>query len=395
MASAQNNYYKAIKVVSPMYDGQDKKDQDRAVWFPTALSGCICDGVTSSPFSADAAEIVAQFSPALFLDNSNYTLKILCDHLMLQRAEKVNSKIGISLSGQPQLQEIMQEVALEKNKSCYQTTIVAVKFVPDSKAITASVIRCGDSAFFAFASDGELLTTLPSDNEKHKQEEKQVCQNTQLSQLSDGMSLLPGDEILARVVCCCSSYPSIAEKLGIKKAHMNNWFVCSVVDKCSTNSVKGKLVNQRLRHDELLLVPKYLAGTAMRAGDNIYVRFPYSCQIRRVNSVSNTVGTVDFKRLSSATAVLPDHFYTGDWIYYQDLFPLDANFVLSSDGFYTCFKDSSCLWTWLNSNKQDLQDPQKQIAAMDELHSRLSIRCGDDDISFLWIYPAKPFCEEK
>ena len=56
MTTVNNTYLNVITVVSPMYDGADKKDQDRAVWFPVNQTACVCDGVTSSPFAAEAAE---------------------------------------------------------------------------------------------------------------------------------------------------------------------------------------------------------------------------------------------------------------------------------------------------------------------------------------------------
>src|SRR3954447_59995 len=44
----------------------DTKDQDRARWHAEDLVACVCDGLTSSPFAASAAEYVANRASRMF-----------------------------------------------------------------------------------------------------------------------------------------------------------------------------------------------------------------------------------------------------------------------------------------------------------------------------------------
>src|SRR4051812_5372632 len=46
--------------------GAPGRDQDRAAWHPGACVGAVADGVTTSPRSAVAAEVVCREAPALF-----------------------------------------------------------------------------------------------------------------------------------------------------------------------------------------------------------------------------------------------------------------------------------------------------------------------------------------
>ena len=89
----------------------------------------------------------------------------------------------------------------------------------------------------------------------------------------------------------------------------------------------------------------------------------------------------------STTMVLPDHFYCGYYDYFQDRFPLGTHFILASDGFYSAFSDSKDLWNWLQDNKQLLADKTKSREILEQLHSTLSVKTSDDDISFVWAYP--------
>ena len=58
--------YTALTVVSPMMFGDDRKDQDRALWYGPGRIACVCDGVSSSPDSGKAAELVTLMAPVLF-----------------------------------------------------------------------------------------------------------------------------------------------------------------------------------------------------------------------------------------------------------------------------------------------------------------------------------------
>ena len=388
-----NNHYKVIRQTSPMHDEKDMKDQDRAVWYPTALTACVCDGVTSSSFSADAAELVTQFSPVIFKGDIEDRLKTICDLLITLRNDKLNSKIIMPPNISKQTQEILQEVARENMRSSFQTTMVAANFVPEIQAIITSIITCGDSIFLAYAPDGELLASSLSNGTGPKSKGKQLCKDICLNKPSININFGPGDILLAKVLCTCSDHPQIAAKSGIKAEHIHNWLVCKALDKCDGQIPDISLSDRssiQIEYGDLLLVPKYLAGTLVHTNCNGYVRFPYSCIIRMVKSYSNLLKVKKFQQSQSSTVVLPDHFYTGDWTYFQDRFPLGTHFILASDGFYNCFKDPDCLWSWLNHHQQDLQDDQKQINVMAELHRHLHNEHSDDDISFIFIYPQEP-----
>ena len=79
--------YGAMTMVSPMMLGEEQKDQDRARFFGPGLVGCVCDGVTSSPHSTQAAERVASFAPILFEKDIRARLRTICDLLMAYRRE--------------------------------------------------------------------------------------------------------------------------------------------------------------------------------------------------------------------------------------------------------------------------------------------------------------------
>jgi hypothetical protein len=393
MTLVQNNFYKAIRVVSPMFDGEEKKDQDRAAWWPAALSACLCDGVTSSPFSAEAAELVCRFSPVIFSDNNiNINLKPICDLLMTLRNEKLHTKINLPPHISEQMQQMLQQVAQENIKSSFQTTLVAAKFVPEDIAVVTSVIRCGDSMFLAFSRDGEILTASPLNDKTPKPMPEQTRENISTLKPFYEISFGPGDELIAKVLGTSSEHPHVAAEAGIKETFMDNWFLCAVVDKCNSQVNKDILPQYcavQLMYRELLLVPRYLIGAVVKAGS--YVRFRYSSAIRMVKSAGTLPRPITFQQCGSTTAVLPDNFYNGQWTYFQDRFPLDAHFVLASDGFFSCFKDSACLWSWLVNHRQYLQDEKGRIHIMEELHKHLHREHSDDDISFVWVYPQGTF----
>jgi serine/threonine protein phosphatase PrpC len=393
MTLAQNNFYTATRVVSPMTDGEEKKDQDRAAWWPAALTASMCDGVTSSPFSAEAAELVSQFSPVIFSDNNiNINLKLICDLLMTLRNEKLQTKITTPSHISEQMQQMLQQVAQENIKSSFQTTLVGAKFVLEDIAVVTSVIRCGDSMFLAFSPDGEVLAASPLNDKTPKPVQEQTRENISTFKPFYDIGFGPGDELIARVLGPGSDYLQVAAGAGIKETFMDNWFLCAVVDKCNSQVNKDSLPEYcavQLMYRELLLVPRYLVGAIVKAGS--YVRFHYSPAIRMVKSAGTLPRPITFQQSGSTTAVLPDHFYTGQWTYFRDRFPLDAHFVLASDGFFNCFKDSACLWSWLINHRQCLQDDQERINIMEELHKHLHREHSDDDISFVWVYPQETF----
>lgn len=364
-----------------MYDGQEAKNQDRAVWYPSIQTACECDGVTSSPFSAEAAELITNFSPALFPDNIPSRLRVICDLLTFRRNEKIDSTFNLPQQISPSMQKMLQNAVQQKIMHSFQTTMVAANFVTEDQVV-ARVIRCGDSIFIAFDSSGQLLTSSPSNTKVS--EVKKAHRGDISSQCN--IDFGPGDEMLAKVLCTVSNQPQLGMRLGIDTKYMNNWLLCTALDRCSRNSkeIVTKESSINLKNGDYMIVPKYLTGTVINTEFCNYIRFPYSRTIRFLNNLPENV---DFKQHGSATFVLPDHFYTGNWTYFQDRFPLDTNFVLATDGFYNCFNNSEDMWLWLNKHRENLKSTRRQELLMKMLHHNLHKKHGDDDISFVWVYP--------
>jgi len=389
MMSVNGTYYDAITVKSPMDDGVERKDQDRAAWFPIRQTACVCDGVTSSPFSAEAADLVCEFSQILFPNHTKRRLHALCDLLLVRRNEKLHSEISLPPDMPHGMRDIMRDAVQQNMSHSFQTTMVAANFVAGQPAVLASVLRCGDSIFLAFGSDGELLAASLSDNERPGSRMMQLPKDRfSVSPYTyRRIDFGPGDEILAKVICNTSKYPHLAARAGVGAEYMENWFICVVLDRCAggsckKNATKGHVLY--LKCGDLLIVPRYLAGLAIQIECRSYIRIPYSHRVRPIHSPPENV---NLQRPGAITAVLPDHFYTGGWVHFQERFPRDAHFVLSTDGFYNCFRQPADLWSWLNKHREDLSQSAKQGMILERLHIDLRQRRGDDDISFVWVYP--------
>lgn len=367
-----------------MYDGDEKKDQDRAIWFHASQVGCVCDGVTSSPFSSESAELVSHYSPILFSNEIGERMQVLCDLLMVMRNEKLSTNVNLQPEASKEMQIMLKKVVQEKIRYSHQTTVVATKLVRTDQCTLLKVIRCGDSMFFAFSPDGDLLSCSPFDDVVRECEQQEARKGGVFLHKID---FAPGDEILAKFICTASKCPQVAAKAGIKTSCLNKWIICAPLDKCHRNNINKTLQGKRnlcLESSDRLVVPIYLCGAAIKTGSRRYIHFPYSDFIRVIDSRPRNNG---FKNGGTVTAVLPDHFYTGDWTYFEDRFPLDANFVLTSDGFHNCFKNPKELWFWLNKHRKDLQDLTRQKQLLESLHQNLHKEHSDDDISFVWVYP--------
>jgi hypothetical protein len=153
-------HYSAITVVSPMISDGEAKDQDRAQWHAPSQSACICDGVTTSPYSARAAEYVTAFIPSVFSSNPVMRLEMLADILMQYRLETCLEQPVISKEKYSEnMQKILIDVIRQNNTTSYQTTLIAAKFGTNDNGVIADIIKCGDSAFFAFSDKGLLLSS--------------------------------------------------------------------------------------------------------------------------------------------------------------------------------------------------------------------------------------------
>ncbi len=87
-----------------------------------------------------------------------------------------------------------------------------------------------------------------------------------------------------------------------------------------------------------------------------------------------------FGHASPITEVLPDHF-RGEEPSCTAEIDADAHIILCSDGFYDAFPNPSALLRWLLLNDTDRE------CALDRLHTQLDHERGDDDISFVWLWP--------
>jgi serine/threonine protein phosphatase PrpC len=381
--------YNASVVVSPMMEQDQAKNQDRAVWFPATRSACVCDGVTTSPHSEQAAEIVSQYSPALFSGDIKNNLSIICNLLDINRNEKLHSPIKMPADVSDNMKELLQQAAMENLKKNSQTTIVAAKITPENHGCNVEVVRCGDSIFLAFAPGGQLLTTSPANIETPGYGSNHSIVANKIMPNSGQANIFLGDEIIACLIDNCKNHPDIAKAAGINEKCAHNWLICAIIDKSSNYDGNNKITGHEVRYGDLLIVPKYLCSIMTISGSKKYIRFLYSRIIKPINKELDNTLNLSFRQKGSVTAVLPDSFYTGDWIYFKDRFPADAHYILASDGFYGAFESPSDIWDWLKENHGKLRDLQETERLMQDLHNKNKSRSGDDDISLVWIYPQK------
>ena len=371
-----------------MYDGDEMKDQDRAAWSSVALTACVCDGVTSSPHSGEAAELITKLAPVILSGDIRTQLGMASNLLKIWREEGLLAGIELPANTPEQMKTMLHQAALENLKRSYQTTMIAARFIPGEDVTTVITVRCGDSIFLAYGPDGRLLTASHPDAENLTHHDSEVGPNT--IERGTEITFGPGDELLAKVLCHYNDHIESKIPLIIRSARMPNLLVCSVLDKCNEGGEDTSVSNHpmiKLRWGDLLLVPRHLAAVADNYKKDTYIRFIYSRLIRSLKTGTTLPLPVDFKKAGSTTAVLPDHFYTGHWTHFEDRFSLDTSYVLASDGFFSCFKDPDALWLWLRQHKQNLLTEQGQAQLMAGLHQFLRKNSSDDDISFVWVYP--------
>mgnify|MGYP001023303566 FL=1 len=249
--------YRAAVIVSPNRFGEEQKDQDRARFFEPGLVGIVCDGVTSSPRSGKAAELVTSFAPILFEGNAREKLRTICDLLLAYRKEFQSTCLAVPENMPEAMQTMLRDVLREKQATSYQTTMVALRLRPSGSDVGVDILRCGDSAILAFSDDGELLySSLAHAPENEKK--------SHYTFLPDGWRFGPGDQILVRVEGPLDDHETVAANSGIQERHFGNWLVCTPVEGCfdvrkdgSTHS--GVLV---IAPGDRLLVPRYQIGRA-------------------------------------------------------------------------------------------------------------------------------------
>jgi serine/threonine protein phosphatase PrpC len=374
-----------------MFDGIEKKDQDRAHWSAPDQIACVCDGVSSSPDSAFAAQQVVTSIPAVFKKDPNMRMEALSDTLLALRKDAQNRDVVFGDVSET-LRSFLESIAKQKLSKSFQTTVIAAKFIPEKSSVIADIIKCGDSAIFAFSSEGRLLYTS-LDLAKETQKDIGNGDEQTGSFVPDRILFGPGDELLAKVLCRLSDDTELSKKLGFKNEYSQNWLVCTPLDGPCVEKVaeNNKLYKHALvlMPEDRLLVPEFAVKTASTVNGQSYCSISYSNLIRPVTSEHSLFADVDINKENSTTLVLPDHFYCGHCDFIQERFPLDTHFVLASDGFYSAFTNSNQMWQWLQENKRNLRNEPTREEYLQELHTKLKKSVGDDDISFVWAYPSK------
>jgi len=384
------NTYSAVTIVSATMFGEGEKNQDRARWYGPGQIACICDGVTTSPYAERSAELVTQFAPVLFDNNKENNFQIICDLLIALRKEYQQDKIVIPDGTAPTIQAILRKVIQEKRKTSFQTTMVAVKIKCDEKTVATHIFKCGDSAFFAFSHEGELLSSSLT-NSPVNNRATQNKRNNHYS-LLDGISFGPGHQILVRVEGLLCHNKALAQQTNIGDTHLKNWIVCTPIENCGKvtyqiDNAQQPLPGLSLKPVDRLLVPRYLYGTKITSKGHRYYVLDYSSTVRVLSIEGELTSHSKIDQRGSTTLVLPDHFYKGYVESYQDRFPKGTHFVLCSDGFYNCFSDAKYLWQWLKNHAKTLSHKDERQSLLRQLHSQLDAKSGDDDISFVWAYP--------
>jgi hypothetical protein len=145
-----------------------------------------------------------------------------------------------------------------------------------------------------------------------------------------------------------------------------------------------------VKRGEPLLVPTFLIERVNIPDCRQLCRFAFNTKIRPLSAMPTQGGNIDLTDKSTATAVLPDHFYTGQWKSFREAFDLDTRFLLASDGFYSAFKSPSDIWHWLKAHENRLSNDPSRESLMQDLHRRRDDSGSDDDISLIWIFPDGP-----
>jgi serine/threonine protein phosphatase PrpC len=123
--------------------------------------------------------------------------------------------------------------------------------------------------------------------------------------------------------------------------------------------------------------------TVMHCGDSAVLAFDRNGRLlfsRRAIADE----TSPFQHLSPVTEVLPDH--ENALTTAQQRFDEPPHVILCSDGFYDAFPHPAALFQWIvmSGENPGVSAVEPRFA---ELHERLGLARGDDDMSFVWIAP--------
>ena len=379
-----------ILVVSPSSVG-DIKNQDRARSYPASGIFAVADGVSSSPHSGAAAEIVADNCAALFRSELPAALLAISEILLAKRAEALRMPADIPSSIPTSMRAMMQRSMQEQMHDAYQTTLVAVAVNRIEEQLEFDAVVCGDSAYFCFTADGEVLATSYAEKTK-----ADLPPNDGRFQF-----VRYGDDLLLKVTA-----PLLEVDIDIDAYHdadhlrLERWYVAEILDHHQGDANIAGAAQETgawIAFDTPLLVPSYLLERRVPEHGANYQTVKFS-RMLKWQSVSELSGanapSPSLRDGGVMTAVVPDHAVNGHWQHHRELLPRDAHVVLCSDGFYECFDQPADLLAWLTSHEGALRDTAKCEASMQSLHRLRGERQGDDDMSLIWIRATAPSAGE-
>ncbi len=128
------------------------RNQDRAAWHLAAGVGCVADGLTTSPRSAEAALAVCREAPKLFAGaDPGEGLRALAARLLALRAELLVQPLGAdelaAASGDA-------KAAGAARMTAYQTTAAAFKVEGRGRERRVAFVTCGGSAVLVVHAGG-------------------------------------------------------------------------------------------------------------------------------------------------------------------------------------------------------------------------------------------------
>ncbi|HUB00357.1 MAG TPA: protein phosphatase 2C domain-containing protein [Terracidiphilus sp.] len=270
--------YEAAFLSSPARGEDADKDQDRTAWDSQRLIACVCDGLTTSPYSAKAAEHLCLRVPEIMAGPQDAilpALRTIRDELLEMREQSMRNALVFDEAIPLVLHEVLSSVAMRGRQLSFQSTLGSIRITETQDgARVARVLWCGDTGIFAFRQDGELVWS--------------------------NLELAAAGQLEHRSITPC---------------------------------LPDCLDNARLLD--------------LAIGSN-----------------------------KSSTLISED-----------------ASFLVASDGFYTAFPNCYEMWTWLNTYRRHLccgGAAGEKDAAVQALHQGLIGSAGDDDISFVFVFPIQP-----
>jgi serine/threonine protein phosphatase PrpC len=366
-----------VVAVSPSQYGGESKNQDRARFDRRTQTACVCDGLTSSPHAAQAAKIMAQAS-SLILDEPKAYLETASDYLLDCRRLALASPVKISSSVPVAIRPLVQESVRASLKTSYQTTLAAIRPKMERSHIAAKMVSCGDSGIFAFSPSGQLLFTTLKKERKTTENLAHIGRKT--------FDFSPGDELMVESRGALVHYSRIVQKLNIQTP--DNWLLCRVLRRMekTSQSPNGSCDGALKFHThELLAVPRYLMTPVNSIRSRSLGRLHYSRFIHRISESWTDYSALTFNLQGHTTAAFPDAYRRNQYSIVDEYFSTDTDFVICSDGFYRCFSAPAQMWQWLAEHRNPLNLRASRKKLLDDLHGQLNQRCGDDDISFIWM----------